>query len=201
MQWSKFCVEHASFSSLCAVTACSHSVELNFQMCSLHEHRTLENIRLEQYTALFQLKRKLDKLKMSRVEDSVEPPSATLHADELIEVDAHGECASKPPDGRVKLCVVFGRCRTHNEQLCVTTCGIILGHASFFGSEGPHGVVVCPCYSCLSLSVLICIKKFHEKLFSTPQSHQKNIQLHFGNLDLYVRNFKQLFLLYSQLSL
>ncbi|EDR02633.1 uncharacterized protein LACBIDRAFT_332257 [Laccaria bicolor S238N-H82] len=169
-QRSKFCVEHASLSSLCAVTTCSRSVELNFQTCSLPEHRKLENVGLEQYTALFQLRRRLDKLKTTHVEDSVESPSATLHADELVEVDAHGECASKSPEGNIKLWAVFGRRRTHNEQLCVTTCGIILGRATFFGSEGPYGVVVCPRYSCLSFSVLICIKKFHEKLFPTPQS-------------------------------
>jgi len=169
-QRSKFCVEHASLSSLCAVTTCSRSVELNFQTCSLPEHRKLENVGLEQYTALFQLRRRLDKLKTSHVEDSVEPPLATLHADELIEVNTRGECAGKPPDGNLKLRAVFGRCRTHNEQLCVTTCGIILGCTTFFGSEGPYGVVVCPCYSCLSLSILIRIKKFHEKLFPTPQS-------------------------------
>ena len=169
-QRSRFCVEHASFSSLCAVTTCSRSVELNFQTCSLPEHRKLENIGLEQYTALFQLRRRLDKLKTSHVEDSVESPLATLHADELVEVDAHAECAGKSPEGNIKLRAVFGRRRTHNEQLCVATCGIILGRATFFGSEGPYGVVVCPHYSCLSLSILICIEKFHEKLFPTPQS-------------------------------
>ena len=169
-QQSKFCVEHTSFSSLCAITTCSHSVELNFWMCSLPEHQKLENIGLEQYTALFQLRKWLDKLKTSHVEDSVESPLATLHADERVEVNAHGECASKSPEGNIKLHAVFGRCRTHNEQLCVTACGVILGRATFFRSEGPHGVVVCCHYSCLSFSVLIHIKKFHEKLFPTPQS-------------------------------
>ncbi|KAH9965569.1 hypothetical protein BGW80DRAFT_1254963 [Lactifluus volemus] len=34
----------------------------------------------------------------------------------------------------------FGRKRTHNEELCVASCGVILGRAAFFGSEGPNGV-------------------------------------------------------------
>ena len=36
---------------------------------------------------------------------------------------------------------------------------------------------------------------------SEPRLHQENVQLHFGNSDFDVRNFEQLFLLYSQLSL
>ena len=124
-------------------------------MYSLPEHQKLENIGLEQYTALFQLRKWLDKLKTSHVEDFVESPLATLHADELVEVDAHAECAGKSPGSNMKLHAVFGCRRTHNEQLCVATCGIILGRATFFGSEGPYGVVVCPHYSCLSLSILI----------------------------------------------
>lgn len=33
----------------------------------------------------------------------------------------------------------FGRRRTHNEQLCVATCGVITGRATFYGSEAVSG--------------------------------------------------------------
>ena len=36
----------------------------------------------------------------------------------------------------------FGRKRTHNEELCVTSCGVIVGRATFYGSEAPNGVRV-----------------------------------------------------------
>jgi hypothetical protein len=36
----------------------------------------------------------------------------------------------------------FGRRRTHNEQLCVCSCGIIVGRTTFFGSEGIENVLV-----------------------------------------------------------
>jgi hypothetical protein len=37
----------------------------------------------------------------------------------------------------------FGRRRTHNEQLCVGSCGIVIGRTTFFGSEGMENVLVC----------------------------------------------------------
>jgi hypothetical protein len=38
---------------------------------------------------------------------------------------------------------MFGRRRTHNEELCVASCGVILGRATCYGSEAPNGVRVC----------------------------------------------------------
>lgn len=76
---------------------------------------------------------------MASLEDSGDGPT-----DELIEVDADGECPSKPEEGNVKPRARFGRCRTHNEQLVVATCGVIIGRATMFGSEGIDGVCVCP---------------------------------------------------------
>ncbi|KAF8574394.1 hypothetical protein K439DRAFT_1649787 [Ramaria rubella] len=37
------------------------------------------------------------------------------------------------------ICAHFGHKRTHNEELCVASCGMILGRVTFYGSEGPNG--------------------------------------------------------------
>lgn len=61
-------------------------------------------------------------------------------------------CSGKLPTGnRQTLRARFGRKRTHNEELCVTTCGIILGRATFYGSESPSGIIVRASSFCLFL--------------------------------------------------
>ncbi|GJE86647.1 hypothetical protein PsYK624_027280 [Phanerochaete sordida] len=57
-----------------------------------------------------------------------------------VEVDEGGVCNGKPATGNRLLRALFGRRRTHNEELCVASCGVILGRATFFGSEAPNGV-------------------------------------------------------------
>jgi hypothetical protein len=72
--------------------------------------------------------------------------------DEQIEISHDGglkimpvvpeSCPSKPEAGNHKIWAHFGRKRTHNEELCVVSCGVILGRATFYGSEGPNWVHV-----------------------------------------------------------
>ena len=53
------------------------------------------------------------------------------------------ECGNnKAPGGHRKVFARFGRRRTHNEELCVASCGVILGRATFYGAEGPNSVRV-----------------------------------------------------------
>ena len=63
-------------------------------------------------------------------------------ADEETIIDENGICDGKPETGNRSVKARFGRRRTHNEQLCVASCGVILGRATFFGSEAPNGVRV-----------------------------------------------------------
>ena len=44
--------------------------------------------------------------------------------------------------GHHKVFTRFGQQHTHNEELCVGSCGVILGHATFYGAEGPNSVQV-----------------------------------------------------------
>ncbi|KAF8588914.1 hypothetical protein K439DRAFT_1613137 [Ramaria rubella] len=53
---------------------------------------------------------------------------------------ASPSCPSKPPTGNRAVCACFGWKRTHIEELCVASCGMILGQGTFYGSEGPNGV-------------------------------------------------------------
>lgn len=141
----RFCDIHAGNHNICAVTTCTSAIDPGFQTCRLPHHRQLEDVGSEERGALFQLRKRLDRINTSHVENSLQESSATEAppaSDEAIEVDEQGTCDGKSPEGNTKPRARFGRRRTHNEQLCVTTCGVILGRATFFGSEGTFGVLV-----------------------------------------------------------
>jgi hypothetical protein len=124
---------------------------------------------------MFQLKRRLENLKISQPTSSLPIPpaessrlrneSAALPTDllpdsselfdigeragegagiedEEVEVDIAERCDGKPETGNRKVRARFGRRWTHNEELCVASCGVILGRATFLGSEAPNGVRV-----------------------------------------------------------
>jgi len=50
--------------------------------------------------------------------------------------------SSSQQTGRNKLRAQFGRKRTHNEQIIVAPCGIILARETFYGAEAVPTVVV-----------------------------------------------------------
>jgi hypothetical protein len=50
---------------------------------------------------------------------------------------------SGPQARQHKLRAQFGRKRTHNEQIIVAPCGIILARETFYGAEAVSTVVVC----------------------------------------------------------
>jgi hypothetical protein len=62
-----------------------------------------------------------------------------------VEVDA-GDCEGKPETGNKRLRAIFGGGWTHNEQLIMRTCGVILSRATLFGSEAVSAVNVSPHY-------------------------------------------------------
>lgn len=136
-QRARFCATHADQSNICAVIGCNSSVTPGFQTCTEPSHRTIEDP--SNRSSLFVLRRRLERLKASSVEVSDDGSDAT---EELMDVDEDGECPSKSDEGNVKPRARFGRRRTHNEQLVVATCGVILGRATMFGSEGIDGTRV-----------------------------------------------------------
>jgi hypothetical protein len=75
-----------------------------------------------------------NEIEQEELESSNQPPAQPLSIPDP-DVD-------KAPSGNRKLMTQFGRRRTHNEQLCVCPCGIIIGRETFYGSEGVRNVVV-----------------------------------------------------------
>lgn len=151
----RFCPKHRHRVHICAVTDCEAPVEPGFKTCLTQSHRDLESWLQHSSKAMFQLKRRLERVHATQTNDSfltISPstePSAEeglegtgADGDEDVEVDADGVCDGKPDTGNKRVRARFGRRRTHNEELCVASCGVILGRATFYGSEAPNGVRV-----------------------------------------------------------
>ena len=141
----------------CAIMDCMRDIGGCHQTCDIPEHRALETQGVKSHTAMFQLHHRLEWLKIYHAPDKTtsfgdEDVSLSFLLREIVkvELDSH---PSKPESGNTKTWARFGRWRTHNEELCVATCGVILGRATMYGSGGPNGVRICTVatYSAVSL--------------------------------------------------
>ncbi|TFY58442.1 hypothetical protein EVJ58_g6411 [Rhodofomes roseus] len=168
---ARYCMTHVTREKECAVVSCSAPVEDGFTTCTIAAHRALEAFKRLENKAMFQLKHRLDRIRTSQPSSgtSLSTTSSTLQqleleaqaallpslddppvgSDELEDdqleaeiMDAAAECEGKSSDGNVRIRAQFGRRRTHNEELCVASCGIILGRATFYGSEAVNGVLL-----------------------------------------------------------
>ncbi|KAI0746250.1 hypothetical protein C8Q80DRAFT_1105775 [Daedaleopsis nitida] len=129
---ARYCIEHAAKELECSIIGCSAPAEHKFKSCTDPAHRALDERYHMQNAAMFQLKGRYERLNESRGRGSD-------HS--LADTDTQHTCTEKSPHGNRRLKTQFGRKRTHNEELCVASCGTILGRASFHGSEAINGVV------------------------------------------------------------
>lgn len=113
--------------------------------CDNPEHGALEKRHKQRGTAFFQL---WGKLQRANIANPVNSEAAELTAEEVEEMeltdgeDNQSSCPSKPDTGNHKIRALFGRRRTHNEQIMVRPCGIIVARQTFFGSETTPQTVV-----------------------------------------------------------
>lgn len=148
---ARFCSIHSDLANRCAARdegeQCKNLADPGYRTCNIQAHRKLEEGYLEQGRAMFQLRRRLEKLKVMQTNAAL-PQSSAQHPAEGtgdssdVDIEYVDVCEGKPESGNRKLRARFGRSRTHNEELCVTSCGVILGRATFFGSEAPTSVIV-----------------------------------------------------------
>jgi hypothetical protein len=141
----RFCHSHDHLKAKCAVTTCTESHETGFRTCSEPAHRALELAYFSKGKSLLQLKARLNK---AHNHSSASPSTPLDSLEELEDSDeamiegTFAECEGKSETGNRKLKAYFGRRRTHNEQLIVRTCGVILSRATMYGSEAVSGVNV-----------------------------------------------------------
>jgi hypothetical protein len=150
----RFCLIHASHAFICAIVGCTNPIQQESLACAKPSHQEVEHIHRERGQAQFQLKECLQRSQVAHPNDAVaEERDLTDFIDEEEEdfdvgTDgaAHQEQSNQPPATNPKpkkIRAQFGRKRTHNEQIIVCPCGIILARETFYGTEGVASVVVC----------------------------------------------------------
>ncbi|KAF8581730.1 hypothetical protein K439DRAFT_1647801 [Ramaria rubella] len=143
-----YCTEHQYKVGQCAVTTCSNPVTPG---CKTYYYKLMGK-------TMFQLKLQLERNKVGQPHASnkgaglddeellvtgtgeVEsvPPGGLLGS--VVASEASPSCPSKPPTGNRSVRAWFGRKRTHNKELCVGSCEMILGQVTFYRLEGPNDV-------------------------------------------------------------
>ncbi|KAJ7369119.1 hypothetical protein DFH08DRAFT_678248, partial [Mycena albidolilacea] len=111
-QKSFFCHTHRDLLKKCCIFGCENKAEPGFRTCTIASHRNFQHEASERHTAMFQLHSRLRNTGVAQV------PTAS--------------------EGAVK--GKLSRTWTHNEQLFVRCCGVIISRATFFGSEGIAGI-------------------------------------------------------------
>lgn len=113
----EYCEHHRDMNAICCVSNCQSSREKGHRTCSMPEHRKQEAIR-----------------------------EGMRHRVKKRSRPRNDECADKEdeePQRRRTLPGTYSRKWTHNEQLMVRPCGIVIGRATFFNFEAMGAVKVC----------------------------------------------------------
>ncbi|KAJ7121167.1 hypothetical protein C8R44DRAFT_622980 [Mycena epipterygia] len=108
-----FCPLHNDLRFLCAVNGCNQKSEIGWRTCTESTHRAFEVERRAKGKAMFTLRARL-----ARTRGEAQPNAPASDLDYLDQIR-----------GRLS------RRWTHNEQLMVRCCGVIISRATFFGSE------------------------------------------------------------------
>lgn len=106
-QRAHHCETHRDNDSKCAVIDCTNDASPKHATCENPEHRGLETSGVEAHTAMFQLRRRLERLKIYHPEDVddtryAEGADKTLAAGEVVELEADDH-PDKPENGNRKI--------------------------------------------------------------------------------------------------
>ncbi|TFK82519.1 hypothetical protein K466DRAFT_500174 [Polyporus arcularius HHB13444] len=108
----RFCEAHNELGHKCAIRECTLPSTDGLRTCSTPAHRAFEKERRERGQALFRLKRRHERA----LEQSV------TRGDTLEDLTKKA---------------TISRRYTHNEELIVRTCGVVLSRATFYEAESP----------------------------------------------------------------
>jgi hypothetical protein len=152
----RYCITHRELNNICNIKGCSKRVAEGKMTCDNPVHQEVERIHNLRGQSQFQLQEKLKHTHVSHLNDAVAEdvdPAMLLDEDEEefeLELQVvnksdsvHGATegysdprgASPSNTNKKKFSAQFGRKHTHNEQILVAPCGMILARETFFGAE------------------------------------------------------------------
>jgi hypothetical protein len=140
----------------CAIVRCSKVAVAGHRTCVTSTHRNVEKCYQLHGQSHFQLQDHLTRAKIShpndafaRDIDNIAELADEPNVDEDFHLDEQGgaypaiTADNTHAVPRKKIKARFGRQRTHNKQLIVAPCGLIIACQTFFGAEGVASVVIC----------------------------------------------------------
>ncbi|KAJ7645671.1 hypothetical protein DFH06DRAFT_998481, partial [Mycena polygramma] len=143
-QRDHFCETHSYLMKQCCIQGCVEPAHPGFRTCTIDSHRAFQIAADEKNAAMFQMRSRLSRAAIPDVPlAGAAIPDASLAGSSTSQPNVPSTSApstSEPAAPRVK--GKLTRSWTHNEQLFVRCCGIIISRATFFGSEGISGVKV-----------------------------------------------------------
>jgi hypothetical protein len=151
-----YCKDHQEAAVICVVIGCSELIVQDKRTCANPDHQAIETIHFERGQSRFQLQERLARARVTHPNDSmgqevaditeiadVEHEEFELPTGQTNPLHASHTAGNAP---RPKLRAQFGRKRTHNEQIIVAPCGIIMARETFYGAEAVSSVVVSNSY-------------------------------------------------------
>ncbi|KAG2099283.1 uncharacterized protein F5147DRAFT_582715 [Suillus discolor] len=139
-----FCHLHSGQNDKCVIIGCDLPIVRGRRTCSTLEHRQVEDTHELRGQSRFQLQERLARARTtiatntSLTDDPPDEEEYEFNENTRRALPATSSSQDRP--GRKKFRAVFGRRRTHNEQLIVAPCGMIIARRTFFGAEGVASV-------------------------------------------------------------
>ncbi|KAI0049302.1 hypothetical protein FA95DRAFT_1489519 [Auriscalpium vulgare] len=137
-QQDRFCAEHTALLRICSVDGCQSEVAAGHATCPEPSHRAFEDAHRVRGTAMFALRNRAQDAHEAQPQHPDPPDPPDRPSSNTVEQPSVGGPSEQPSTTAVKGRLL--RRWTHNEQLFVRCCGVIISRATFFGSEGISGV-------------------------------------------------------------
>ena len=183
----RYCQTHRNENQVCAIIGCAEPAVAGFKTCKEPLHCTIEETHNVRGQARFQLKERLRRARVAHPVDGSVQQDIDLSAlaaddsDDIFEVDANNAVLASPgtaldesqPQVKQRLRAQFGRKRTHNEQVLVAPCGVILGRTTFFNAEAISTCVVCskPLFFCAQYLLVPFHGRIHHRWSAEVLNH------------------------------
>ncbi|KAJ7354118.1 hypothetical protein DFH08DRAFT_691424 [Mycena albidolilacea] len=158
----RFCPLHAHLDRICSIVGCDATVVPGKKSCAAQAHIEMERLHYERGRAAFTLRDRLQKHRLAHPHDGAHLWSIqkmmTKEKNDInsgsIGLDDSVPCeATKSDTGNQNFKAIFGGSHTHNEQILVRPCRVIVSRATFYNAEAVSNVLL-----------------FVQKTFSVPRA-------------------------------
>ena len=137
--------------NICSIVGCSNPAVPGRKSCGHVDHQRIEDVHNERGQSRFQLKERYERSQLAHPNDAIGEQVTSIS--EIIDDDEEEEfepgregpvpVTPNSTTSKPRIRTQFGRRRTHNEQLFVAPCGIIVARETFYHAEALYSVIVC----------------------------------------------------------